>query len=670
MQIEEWNKILGDEFLNAGPGKPIYFSVTDAELERLNQTRGLGLENPSDDLKKAIQRVGLRYGRWKHDEWTKSGRNGYPPWLPFLAASVLVVDRVTEQGGTRKFYDPFTEFIGHRPRVEGTEYQGSIRWWWVELTNWLKDSESGDRGFSTWKDVPTEGSFSVIGHAYTQIVLRREDRRNLELFLGNMEMEGRDALIIKDPSAAATHVVEALRRWARGRRSLTPRLRLIVEGPNGRLQEGLGYALMAQLFRDRTTATGVPNRVVEIVPILDEFDKKLFLGVVAPGWVSESSPLHLEGFCDPLEQPDLEYLFDLKLTDAHLREGWTSQIEDSLSVSLEGSDIHVLVKGLGSWRGSHRAEEGSRVYLLVGPGVSEREGIGGEALRRIRGLPEGWSITGPRELTAGLARQCAIAATQKGGGLFPKLRGGLRLDRACNYLLGGEPVLELPGIEDLVTVDADSHMSTDGELNLSALDLGPGEHFVVAGPYELRFSSVRVEQPPSNDVRLGRDPAGQVVSTNETESTVVAGARFHPTRSIEQTPRRLSPFTSYLKLFGVPGEVAEIEPTRAQWAEALSLGWNAIEVVDRSTYPHFDRIVTVPEWIAWEGPEGWVVACWKPWQQGVTNPSPHLEPADWRNAVAVVGDGPSIFKFPDQSSQDEADLLASWQDYARMIESP
>ncbi len=82
MQIEEWNKILGDEFLNAGPGKPIYFSVTDAELERLNQTRDLGLENPSDDLEKAIQRVGLHYGRRMHDAWTGSKTQ----WLPAVVA--------------------------------------------------------------------------------------------------------------------------------------------------------------------------------------------------------------------------------------------------------------------------------------------------------------------------------------------------------------------------------------------------------------------------------------------------------------------------------------------------------------------------------------------------------------------------------------------------------
>ena len=667
MRIEQWNEVLGDWFLSESEGQPVYLSATDAELLLLNEKRGLGLGDPAVDLADAVSRAGLHYGSRKNREWESSGQSDYPPWLPFLAASVLVVDRETERG-TTSFYPPFSKFLGLRARLSQDEYTATVRRWWVALAGWLKEAESGQRGFPTWGDVSPTGHRSVIGHPYTQVLLRREDRKNLDLFLGQFDVEGFELPEVEDRDAAARHVVEALRRWARNRRSLTGRLRRIIEGGDEGVTQSLGYLLMAQMFNPRFQASDGSSRAIEVVPVFDEFVKELFFGLIAPGWVSEAHPLELEGCDGPVTQPDWEYRYDLEVTDTHLREGSQPPLGEEVSVSFEGSDTHVLVEGVGSWRGARRVEEGARVYLLTAPDASSRLTLEGEPFGRVRGLPEGWSIRGPVRFTAALARSSGAVSTAKEGRLIPTTRGGLALDRTGNFLLGGEPIVELPGIEDLVGVDTEFdtefrdtkfHAPVNGELDLSTLGLPAGDHRVVAGPYRILFSSIAVEQPPSDEIRMGKNPAGQVVSASETTGAVLAGARVHPPTGINPAPKRLSPVTSRLVLFGAPGEVAEIEPTRAQWAEFLQLPRNATEAKVRSTYPYFDRVVKKPEWLAWEDDEGWVVALW-----GWGNDSdPHLEPDEWRQAVETIGDRPSVFKFPDQEAP-ETDLIDRWNNYA------
>ena len=658
MRIEEWNEILGDWFLSESEGQPVYLSATDAELLLLDQNRDLRLEDPAGDLAGAVSRAGLNYGSRRDREWVSSNQSGYPPWLPFLAASVLVVDRETERASTR-FYEPFSKFLGLRTRISQDEYEATVRRWWIALARWLKEAESGQRGFPTWDDVSTSGHRSAIGHSYTQVLLRREDRKSLDLFLRQFDTEGFELPEVEDRDGAAIHVVEALRRWARNRHSLTGRLRGIIEGSDEGATQSLGHLLIAQMFSPRFHDSDGSSRALEVVPVFDEFDKELFFGLIAPGWVSEVNPLQLEGCDRPVTRPDWEYRYDLKVTDTHLREGFHPPLGEELSVSFEGSDTHVLVEGTGSWRGARRVEEGARVYLLTAPDASSGFAPKGEPFGQVKGLPEGWLLRGPVGFTAALARSSGTVSTAKEGRLVPTIRGGLALDRSRNFLLGGEPIVELPGIEEPVRVGTEFHAPVKGELDLSTLGLPAGEHRVVAGPYQISFSSIPVEQPPSDEIRMGKNPAGQVVSASDTPGAILAGARVHPPTGVTPAPRRLSPVTSRLVLFGVPGEVAEIEPARSQWAEFLQLPRNAIEAKVRSTYPYFDRVVKKPEWLAWEDNEGWVVALWS-WGD---DSDPHLEPDDWRQAVETIGDRPSVFKFPDQEMS-EGDLLERWNNYA------
>jgi len=658
MEYESWTRALGDWFLNAAVNQPVYLSATDAELILLNEKMGLGLVNPAVDLQEALRRMNFRYLKRKYDEWKKAGSKGYPPSLPFLAASVLVVDRQTERGSTA-FYSPYSQFIGLPSTISQTEYQQSVRLWWVELHHWLKESKGGSRGESTWMDeVALAGHHSVIGHAYTQVLLRREDRRSLERFLEDVSGEGIEGLIVEDRQLAADHVVESLRRWARGRGSLTGRLRALIEGDDGQQVEVLGNLLLTELIRERIPGGTQKRRVVDLVPIYDEFDRELFLGVVAPNWVSRSEPLTIKGCGDPVEEPGWEYRFDLELTGALLTGGWRTDRQHDVDVALEGAGVHVLVEGMGSWRGTRRIEKDADVYVLAASVEGVHLGFGEPVARHVDGLPEGWSLYGPKRFTDDLGSRCGTTSTQRQSPLLPSFRGGLRLDQRRNYLHGGEPVMELPGVVGQVQVDGRPQEVVEGELDLSQLGLGSGEHTIVAGPFRHQMHSVVIKQPPSNEITLGRDPAGRVVRAGGAHRSIVAGACFPPEFENKRTDVRLSPLTERLLLFGVPGEVAEVVPQREEWANRAGLSWHAVEALDLSTYPGMDRIIGKPEWIAWESDDGWVLSRWG-W--GIER-EPFREPEEWTKAVQQIGISPRIHRFADQTAS-TSELVEAWSVY-------
>jgi len=91
MLLGEWNETLLAWFFSRRPHERVYLRVDDAELERINADRALGLHDPAQDLVSAVRdevqgMPSLRWLRRRGDEW-RSGADPdeVPPWLGLLA---------------------------------------------------------------------------------------------------------------------------------------------------------------------------------------------------------------------------------------------------------------------------------------------------------------------------------------------------------------------------------------------------------------------------------------------------------------------------------------------------------------------------------------------------------------------------------------------------------
>src|SRR5688572_25400058 len=140
MNFDAWNDLFGSVLLAGRSGRPAYFSMTEAELRHLNDHHGLELADPVADLKAALRPFSFLTFASRHSEWERSRTRDPPPWLPFLAATTVVVDRQTE-AGTLSFYEPLTDFLTLSHRVTQEEYETTFFRWWRSLAKWLVDDD-------------------------------------------------------------------------------------------------------------------------------------------------------------------------------------------------------------------------------------------------------------------------------------------------------------------------------------------------------------------------------------------------------------------------------------------------------------------------------------------------------------------------------------------------
>src|SRR4051812_45499567 len=189
MKFAEWNAALGVAFLDEGPNRPVYLSATDAELQQVSDELNLDLADPVADLRAAVRPYSFLSFVGRHRDWERSRTKDIPPWLPFLAATTVIVDRQTELGSTA-FYKPLSDFLSRPTRITQLEYESTFFEWWPALKRWLEDEDrhAGNRGFATWGSIPQSPSpRSVIGHPYTQVLLRRDERRQIDDFLSEFD---------------------------------------------------------------------------------------------------------------------------------------------------------------------------------------------------------------------------------------------------------------------------------------------------------------------------------------------------------------------------------------------------------------------------------------------------------------------------------------------------
>ncbi len=449
MRVDEWNQLLCSWYFTEAPGSRAYFRVDDAELRRLNAELALGLEDPAADLLHSVRLYGLGYGARAGEKWRRGQPNAddLPPWLPYLAVTVLVVERETERSSTR-FYDPVTEVLGLTKRLSQVEYEETFFVWWVELAEWLDVTNRGRRGLATWRRIPRSGLRSVIGHPYTQILLHRDEREDLDEFLVSLEgIEPGDIEIVDEEQAAAS-LVEEFRRWAVTHSGISPRLRAAMEGSDSSLRQSLGFVLLDRLSDALDRFTDVSyERVIQVVLSLDDWaDRELRLSAIAPVDVKPDKPLTLDVNGERIEfyEPGQPARLPIPPSKAILEVGYRAELSPTVSLVFSPRQSYALASRLwNEWCGVRDVQPGESIYLLVRDAevVDALKLLRSTNNHRIADIPAGWQLLGPAALSAD-AEPSALGIRTTSDSL-PHLVGGLRLDRHL-YLRGGEPVLAVP----------------------------------------------------------------------------------------------------------------------------------------------------------------------------------------------------------------------------------
>ena len=622
MLLGEWNETLMAWFFSRRSHERVYLRVDDAELERINDERALGLHDPAQDLISAVQDEvqgvpSLRWLRRQGDEWrSRADPDEVPPWLGLIAVSVLVVARESERGSLA-FYRPLSDVLGLSSVLSQDDYEEAFYKWWLDLARWLGESNAGKRGLPSWRRIPQTGPRCVVGHPYTQVLLRREDFRDVDAFLLSLGHLGPGDLKITDPANAGADLLERLRRWATQRR-VSGRLWELLHGRHQDASDSLQYMLLDHLLDEVDTGGArVLKREASLVVTLDDWiERRLQFAAIAPASAElwESRTIELDGqMVGPLEAGE-PHITPIPVNSSALDDGVSVTAMNDIALVYRPSDIVVLAaRDWSLWCSVEDAEVGETVYLLVADraAASIRHLLESLRLASIQGVPPGWTLYGPGALTLPRGQPIVGLPMRKSWQAVPRLVGGLEVARRT-FLVGGPPGVFVPAdsADMIVRLDGESLDAAMGEgsvIDLRELDLGSGHHRVDVGPYRLTFELRDFGRLPEVAQSVGRTALGVIVPIDRAEGQPVfaGGARLPES---DYDPIVISPLGARLIVLGLPGQAVECSATMGPWAKAAGLPQLVFEPTQSCSYPD-GRPLSPLLWVATvEGSTGtWAV---------------------------------------------------------------
>jgi hypothetical protein len=597
--LGEWNETLMAWFFSRRPHERVYLRVDDAELERINDERALGLYDPAQDLIRAVQdeaqgAPSLRWLRRQGYEWrSRADPDEVPPWLGLIAVSVLVVARESERGSLA-FYRPLSDMLGLRSVLSQDDYEESFYKWWLDLARWLAESNAGRRGLPSWRRIPQTGPRCVVGHPYTQVLLRRDDFRDVDAFLLSLGHLGPGDLEITDAATAGADLLERLRRWATQRR-VSGRLWELLHGSHGDAGDSLQYMLLDRLL-DEVDIGGarILKREANLVVTLDDWmERRLQFAAIAPASAElwESRTIEVNGqMVGPLEGGE-PHITPIPVDSSALDDGVSLTAMNDIALVYRPSDIVVLAaRDWALWCSVEDAEVGETVYLLV----ADRATAGVRRLLEsfrpssIQGVPTGWTMYGPGELTLPSGQPIVGLPMRKSWQAVPRLMGGLEVARRT-FLVGGPPGVFVPADSGDMSLrldgaSLDAAMGDASIMDLRELDLGSGHHRVDVGPYRLTFELRAFGRLPAVAQSVGRTALGVIVPIDRADGQPVfaGGARLPES---DYDPIVISPLGARLIVFGLPGQAVECSAMMGPWAKAAGLPQLVFEPTQSCSYP-------------------------------------------------------------------------------------
>ena len=679
MLLGEWNETLTAWFFSCRPYERVYLRVDDAELHRINDERALGLHEGAQDLISAVRNEvqgvpSLRWLRRQGDEWrSRADPDEVPPWLGLLAVTVLVVAREVARGSLA-FYRPLSAALGLSSVLSPDDYEEAFYKWWLDLAKWLADTNAGERGLPSWRRIPQTGPRCIVGHPYTQVLLRREDLRDLDAFMLSLGHLGRGDLEITDAANAGADLLERLRRWATQRRVSGPLWELL----NGGHQEGresLQYMLLDRLLDEVDTARArVLKREVSLVVTLDDWmERRLQFAAIAPAsaelWASRT--IELDGqIVGPLEDGE-PHITSIPLDTSALDDGVSVTANNDVALVYRPNDIVVLAtRDWSLWCSVEDAELGETVYLLVADRAMPTFRNLLESFRpssSIDGVPSGWTLYGPGALTPLSGQSIDGLPMRKNWQAVPRLVGGLEVARRT-FLVGGPPALFVPAdsADMAPRLDGESLATAMGDgslLELRQLHLGSGRHWVDVGPYRLTFEMRAFGRLPHVALTVGRTMPGAIIPIDRANGQPVfaGGARLPET---DYDPIVISPLGARLVVLGLPGQAVECLAMMCPWAEAAGLPQLLFEPTQHCSYRAGRPFLQ----IRWVATLDAVTCTWSVTQVQRSSPPSQagtaVDPLA-REVVTAIGYDPRVLR--DGRPDHSAAIADEWAEYARSV---
>jgi hypothetical protein len=656
----------------------VYLRVDDAELQRINEERALGLLDPSQDLTDAARHEvqgtpSLSWLRRQGDEWRlRADPDEVPPWLGLLGLSVLVVARESERGSLA-FYRPLSEMLGLTSVLTQDDYEASFYKWWLDLAKWLTEGNDGKRGLPSWRRIPATGPRCVVGHPYTQVLLRRDDFRDLDAFLTSLGHLEPGDLEITDSATAGADLLERLRRWATQHR-VSGRLWDLLHGGHRDASDSLQYMLLDRLLDEVDTGSArvLKREAALIVTVDDWIDRRLRFAAVAPASAElwESRTIEVDGqLIGPLEDGE-PHITPITVDSRALEDGLSIMTANDVALVYRPTNIVVLAaRDWSLWCSVEDAHVGETVYLLVADRARASIDRLLESFRpaSIQGVPSGWTLYGPAALSLPQGQPIAGLPTRSTWQAVPRLVGGLEVARRT-FLVGGPPGVFVPADSADVSprLDGEPIGAAIGEgsiIELRQLDLGSGHHSVDIGPYRLRFELRSFGRLPEVAQGVGRTALGAIVPIDRADgqATFAGGARIPES---DYDPVVTCPLGTRLIILGTPGQAVECSPRMGSWAQTAGLPQLLFEPTQSCSYLA-GRPLSPLLWVAtFDEATG-------TWSVTQVQRAPQTDPAAAaigplsREVVTAIGLEPVILR--DGRADRSPAVAQEWADYARWV---
>ncbi|MFB7511743.1 hypothetical protein [Streptomyces sp. NPDC056144] len=462
--------------------------------------------------------------------WSEQGRDGAPPSLPVLAASVLAATRMASSDGMRR-----TNYRGRWYQLFGVPQQGheayrldraldDVAAMWQELDSWL-DETGGLYGAST---VSTGEYYWRIGYPVSQALVRRSDRHAMTRFFA--------ATRLQPGNAARVPGRELLRRlvaWTAGhhrgfsdrftdevrfassptaseqdRALIVPILDRLAASWDGTLHEPTGNRTRRALGL-RLAVTNRERRLEWLADTAEGIDETV---VQISGGRSFTLRADYGGVYSGLET--------LEPSEPQLRSGVRLEGE-SLVIEWAPQDVILLRihPDLGEWVSTDCFVPGSQHMILASTGTAAQvrtmlRSLGAHTPRESPAPVPGWVLfKGVRASNGAQFTQTLESGSAHTHVLRPEVRhstklvGGLRIAKeyrasgavAGHFLRGGEPDLLLPSPE---TPDGTIDVVLDGQTS----SLKPDPRF----PFPLHLLTL-----PEGEHRIGTASTSQVFTVHD-----------------------------------------------------------------------------------------------------------------------------------------------------------
>ncbi|MCA1702643.1 MAG: hypothetical protein LC808_04995 [Actinobacteria bacterium] len=552
---DDWNKVICSWFFGEhARGQLVYLGIDDAELERMAGAGGLAVEKPRDSFLGAMAAAssgGDPFGYWRRAAaiWHRiPPPRPCPPFVSVLALTTLIADDATRRR-SQAFYEPLAEALGASEQAVRETFEDSVRLWWGLLGVWLTEHE-GRLGLPTAR-APTHGFRSIVGHAWSQVLVRRPDRAHFTEFFAWLGVPDIADLEL-DKDRAPEDLFYRWRAWVRRGGPASERLRRVIDDPEGaRSEEGriVARILVDELSHWDGVARDAERRAsLRVVIGANTFDRReLFFLAVVPAELAGRTVEFPRGAVRLGDEGDLTEV-PLPVTAPALESGIRLSCS-GLTLAYSPRRVVPMARreGVDLWRSVDQLAAGEEAYALVAqPQVDAVLALVPEAglSTAITNVPEGWSLLRDVELLADLA-------------------------------------------------------------------LDPGEHVVAAGARRFRillepfdYWAPPIEPPLAQAlVRRGHSciPAGYSRPGHATGQMVVLAGAF--VRGLETRPTPLLlPVRPGLLILGRPGEASRVEATLPPWVHQLGLSLYAFEPLARLSYSGGRPFV--PNWVAWETDTG------------------------------------------------------------------